>query len=406
MSTAGRLDDYRWLVSEEAAGWLQRAADLRGDPVAQAARLRRDLSAARAHLVIEQTELRRRARGKFLRAERMFFTRLGLEQATDQFVAAYKARRFPCGANVADLCCGIGGDLLAVAGRGPASGVDRDPIAALLAEANVRSSAESEAPPGNVAIHVRDARESSVDEFAAWHIDPDRRPEGRRTTRPGLYEPALDVIERLLEANGDAAVKLAPAAEIPERWRPDAELEWISRRRQCRQQVAWFGRLATRPGNRRATVLAAPTETDHELSVRTVIAKGGEAAPIASRIGRYVFDPDPAVLAAGLAAALAAEHDLAALAPGVGYLTGDACPLDPALAAFEVTDVLPLDLKRLRRIVTGRGLGRLEIKKRGVPVEPEQLRRRLRLRGPAEATLLVAPVAGQVTAILARRCDP
>jgi hypothetical protein len=401
------IDDYRWLVCDDAVRWLDAAADDAAPLVAQTARLRKTLGAERAHLVLEQVELRKRGLAKFRRAGRMFFTRQGLEQATDQFVAAYKAGRFPQGSPVADLCCGIGGDLVELAGRGPAVGVDRDPVTALLAEANLRglsqfSRSEIGTVPFRNQVRVADVSEVSLDQFAAWHIDPDRRPAGRRTTRPELHEPEPAVIRQLFQAVGDAAVKLAPAAVVPDDWAASAELEWISRDRQCRQLVAWFGHLATEPGRRRATVLAPP-DSQRATAIRTLVGEPGCRLPVAPKIARYVFDPDPAVLAAGLTAAVAAEHGLAAASAAASYLTGDASPGDPALAAFEVTDVLPLDLKRLRRLIEARGIGRLEIKKRGVPIRPEDLRRRLRLRGPDAAVLLIAPVAGRVTAILARR---
>src|SRR5688500_18840355 len=120
------LDDYRWLIGDDAAGWLARLRDAGPATAALAARLRRDLSAGRVRLLLEQAELRRRAAAKFAAAERMFFTPLGLEQATDETVAAYKSGRFPAGPR-ADLCCGIGGDLLALAARGAATGVERQP---------------------------------------------------------------------------------------------------------------------------------------------------------------------------------------------------------------------------------------------------------------------------------------
>jgi hypothetical protein len=120
-------------------------------------------------------------------------------------------------------------------------------------------------------------------------------------------------------------------------------------------------------------------------------------------VGRYVFDPDPAVLASGLTAVLAEAHGLAAVTGGISYLTGDRPIDDPALACFQVSEVLPLDRKRLRSLLESRGIGRLEIKKRGVSDDPEQLRRQLRLRGDRAAVLLVAPIAGTVTAILAER---
>lgn len=132
------LDDYRWLIGSEAERWLAELAGASGEPEDQAALLRKDLSATRVHLLVEQTALRRRARQKFAAADQMFFTRLGLEQATDDMVAAYKAGRFASQEMVCDLCCGIGGDLMAISSRGPAEGIERDAVTALLAEANCR----------------------------------------------------------------------------------------------------------------------------------------------------------------------------------------------------------------------------------------------------------------------------
>ncbi len=398
-------DDFRWLVADEGAAWLRRVAENPQPTVAVAQRLRQELSAPRTHLVLEQVELRRRAAAKFPLAGAMFFTPTALEQATDHWVAAYKAGRLDAGTRVADLCCGIGGDLLALAARGPVTGVDRDPVMAILAEANLRALASrGDAVVGDV--RCADATEMDLGDFQAWHIDPDRRPHGRRTTRAEWHQPDAAAIQGMLQRLPDAAVKLAPAASMPEAWSQEAELEWIGRDRQCRQLVAWFGRFAERPGMCRATILFGSTaglDLGRPLQSRTVLGTPASMLPVAPRIGRYVFDPDPAVLAARLTSTLAGSHGLAAVAAEIPYLTGDHPIADPALACFEVTDVLPLNRKRLRSLLQERGIGRLEIKKRGVPDDPEQLRRQLRLRGDEAAVLLVAPIDGAVTAIVARR---
>jgi hypothetical protein len=291
---------------------------------------------------------------------------------------------------------------LALAGRGPALGVDRDPVAALLAEANLRALGHL-TPRTAAAVRVADVGEVEIADFAAWHIDPDRRFGGHRTTRVEYCEPGPAVIDRWLSQCPDGAVKLAPAAELPESWGRAAEAEWIGRDRQCRQLVAWFGRLARHPGRRTATVLSRSPDREGVLA-RTVVEAGAPAAPLSSGLGRYLLEPDPAVLAAGLAGQLAAEHGLAALVPGGGYLTGDRPVLgDPALSCFEVLESLPLDLKRLKQRLAARDVGRLEIKKRGVDEDPQSLGRRLRLRGTQPAVLVLAPLGSSVTAILCVR---
>jgi len=386
------LADYRWLVSPEAADWLARAAAM-DERTLSLGGLRRDLGAERARLVAEQVHLRRRAREKFPSAERMFFTRVGLEQATDAWIGSYKAQRFPTDRPVADLCSGIGGDLLALAARAKnVRGCDLDPVTALFAVANA-----------NVQVLENDAALFPFAENSIWHIDPDRRPEGKRTTHLEGFRPDLTVLDHLLAKHPDAAVKLAPATRAPEAWCSLAEREWISRGGECRQQVAWFGQLARYVGKRTATVIS-----QHQTEVRQVVESNvsdtnDKVLPLRGEVAAYLFEPDAAVIAAGLVGELAHEHGLAAVDSGVAYLTGDQPIADRALDGFAVTDVLPLDRKQLAGLFSQRGVGRLEIKKRGCEIDPELLRKQLRLSGSNEATLLLTPVAGKLTAIIARR---
>ena len=174
------LTDWRWLTGSAAAAWLARAMQSDQSLVALASALRAHLTRPRVHLVLAQVDLRRRAGTKFANACQMLFTRVGLEQATDQCIAAYKAQRLSARAPVADLCCGIGGDLLGLANHGRVVAVDRDPVAALLAQFNCRACGR--APVDLCVAHVADF---PVENVAAWHIDPDRRSAGHRTNARG-----------------------------------------------------------------------------------------------------------------------------------------------------------------------------------------------------------------------------
>lgn len=396
------LDEVRWLRGEAATGWLARLSDDANLSTQTVACMRRQLSAAEVRLICEQHALRLRARKKFSRADRMFFNRVGLEQATDEHVARYKAGRFPAGALAWDLCCGVGGDLLALADRGPVIGADRHPGMAALAAANLRvaEACDATSRPRHASLAVAmDAASADLATCGAWHIDPDRRPQGRRTTRVALHEPGLEAIERLLQANPNGAVKLAPAADVPPPWTERAELEWLARDGECRQLVAWFGQLATQHGRRRATLLGRDGR-------HTFCGRGGASAPTAVTLGRYVFEPDPAVLAAGLTGELAGACNLARLAPDVAYLTGDVAVANDLLAAFEVRAELPFDMRRVKALLRERGWGRLEVKKRGVDIDPEQVRKRLRVDGDEPITLLLSRRGHSVQAILARRLAP
>ncbi len=450
------LDDYRWLTCGEANAFLSSLSGDGAPLVQQVARLRKQLSAERVHVLMQQHELRQRARAKFSRADEMLFTGVGLEQATDEWVAAYKARRFPVSGEVVDLCSGIGGDLQALAARGTARGVDavtplplgeggrrpgeggpqindggrpgdsampphratasppsperrrvelealaarggtahgvdRDPICALLAAYNAQ-----------VDVTAADCSIADVEHAAAWHIDPDRRSGGQRTIRVVDHEPDATALEALLAANEHGAIKLAPAAEWPDHWTTRAEWEWISREGECRQLVAWFGALAEQRGQRTATIVAR-----RGGSYRTVVERlRARTLPPLGPIEQVLYEADAAVFASGLLASLAAEHDLHGLDPNSGYLSGpylsDALA-DPALAAFAVRDVLPLDTRRLKAYLRERGCATLEIKKRGVDVDPHALRKLLRVPGAEQATLLLTPYQGQHVAIVAER---
>jgi hypothetical protein len=387
------VDDYRWLTSSAAEHWL--AIDA-GDPIRLLSRLRKDISAERAHLVAEQIDLRRRAREKFRLADRMFFTKKGLEQATDDQLAAYKACRFPASAQIADLCCGIGGDLLGFCTRGPTIGVDRDEVLSLVASANAEVHGFT---GGQYTVVAADITTNEIT-TGLWHCDPDRRPAGRRATRGDLCEPSLDIVDRRVAKYPDAAIKLAPATEAPPHWQQAAELQWLESRGECRQQVAWFGNLAHNPGRRTATIIQP------EGRSRTIVGTSDEFPPTATEIGRYLYEPAAAVLAAKLISELCRQHNLAALGAGIAYLTGDSSIDDLALAAFEILDILPFDRKQLHAYCRERGIGRLEIKKRGVELDPAKLRQEIIAAGNNSATILIAPFQNQTRALIARRLTP
>jgi hypothetical protein len=391
------LADYEWLVGGEAAEILNDVRQRREPLLAAASRLRSQISASRVHLVLEQAELRERAAAKFARADRMFFTPKWLEQATDGWIADYKAQRFAGRGPIADLCCGIGGDLLAFAAEVSTVGVDRDPAAACLAAANAKAVLPAEAA-ARTSLQSAGVEDFDTSGYAAWHLDPDRRPVGKRTSSLECSSPSLDIVERLLVAVPNAAIKLAPAADVPESWAERCELEWISRDRQCRQLVAWLGELAQVPSHRRATFL-----NGDGTSRGTIVGQPNIPVPIAQQLGRFLYEPDAAVLAAHLTGVMAAQHDFERVSPGIAYLTGDKAVDDPAMTCFEIEDQLPLEKRRLARYLRERGIGTLEIKKRGVDLEPDKLRRELKIRGDRAATLVLSPHGGKQVAILVRR---
>jgi hypothetical protein len=409
MSVCSDIAEYQWLTGSEAAAYLAELAASQTPLHTAIERLRRHFSPAKAHLLLEQAELRRRAKEKFAAADSMFFTRVGLEQATDEWVARYKATRFAeqrAGASpprtIGDLCCGIGGDLLALVNQGRVVGVDANPIVAHFAEVN----ASHHSVGRRVTIVPGSVEDCEFGHFTAWHIDPDRRAAGRRTTSLNTCQPSRDTIERLLGRVPHAAVKLAPATKVPPEWADRCELEWISRDGECRQVVAWHGTLARSPGLRRATVLTSSSASRGVPAAgepRTIVGRPDQSIPISKKLGDFIFDIDSAIRAAHLQSALAVQFDLSALAEGQSYFTGNSRIIDAAVSCFKIEHVLPLRVRTIAQHLHERGIGRLEIKKRGVDIDPEKLRRELKFRGDNAATLLITSIAGRPAAIVAQR---
>jgi hypothetical protein len=386
-----------WLLSDEAASVL---ADIADTPLSPAAleKLRKQLggpeATQRAAAAFELAELRRRGVNKFTRAAQMFFTRKGLEQSTDEWIARYKALRHNSflspSQSVVDACCGVGGDM--VGSAGPRIGVDSDAILTAYAAHN----AAVYGVEATVLTTTLDA--TNLPECNAWHADPDRRAGGRRSTQPDLHEPSLATLAAWRRRTPAAAVKLAPAAQLPDDWQAECELEWISRAGECRQLVAWAGPLACDPGKRRATKVL------NDGAAATFIGDSNATCDLAPRLGAWIHDFDPAVLAAGLDGALTARHALSRCATRVAYFTSDAAVDDPLVASFRIVDVAPLSRKRLADWVATHRVGTLEIKCRGVDVRPEALRRELKPKGEASATLLVYPDhRGKPTVVIAER---
>jgi len=362
-----------------------------GDPLAAASALRaRGVGPELAAAALTQVDLRRRATSKFgPAAGRMFFTRAGLEQATRAVVAERRAARLADAGvrTMADLGCGLGSDALAAASHGIfVYAVDADPVTAGVAAANATALGLDHL----IKVDCADATTIPVEDYDAVFADPARRRAGRgRVFDPRSYSPPWDFVAGLAERVPRTVLKLAPGIDhglLP----PGAEGEWVSVAGDLVEAAFWCGPLATVP--RRATLLPG----GHEIT-----GSGTAAAPVGP-VGAYVFDPDPAVVRSHLVAEFAETVGGRLGDPEIAYVYADD-PVDtPFGRRLEITDVLQFSLKRLRALLRERGVGRLEIRKRGSALEPDQLRRDLRLSGSEAASLVLTRVAGAPTALLCR----
>ncbi len=116
----------------------------------------------------------------------------------------------------------------------------------------------------------------------------------------------------------------------------------------------------------------------------------------------WLHEPDPAVIRSGLVATVAAGLGATLVDPTIAYLTSDARADSPWVSSYRVREVLPFNLKKLKALLRARGVGRVVVKKRGSPLEPETLARQLRGPGSDSAVVVVTRVAGAPTALV---CD-
>jgi SAM-dependent methyltransferase len=366
------------LLAGLPAGPLDPAAALR-----LGSRLRASHPAGLVAAALAQRELRGRARAKFALADRMWFTRDGLEQASAEPVARHRAVRYAGFERVADLCCGIGGDLCALAPGRAALAVDLDPVHLRMARLNAGLHGA-----GHLDAACADVTGLRLEGVEAAFVDPARRAGGRRLpageSRPPLGW-CLDLAGRMPAVGVKAAPGL-PLGLVPPGW----EVELLADRRELKEAALWSPALATTA--RRATVLPGG---------HTLAAESGRPEPVpCAPPGAWLLDPNPAVTRAGLVEPLANRLGAWKLDPRIAFLTADAPLRTPFGRLLRVEASLPWNLKRLRQALRERRVGAVEVRKRGSAVDVDELARRLRLHGDGRAVVVLTRVQGRPWALV------
>lgn len=411
------LTTVRWLASPEGHAALHDLPDYReADAVAQVSALRAEgRSAEQAAALMTQKRLRTRAQDKFGEfAQGMLFTPDGLEQASRLEVAASHAGRYAAAslATVHDLGCGIGSDAMAMSALGvTVQGIDADPLTAALADTNLRPWPDSRARTG-----VAEDFEPPLDPLHAragvW-LDPARRTPGvadrsgrtRRVFRLDEISPSWDFVLSVARDVPATGAKLSPS--LPHDIPPlGTEAQWLSWQGTVLECTVWWGPLVKETG-RSARVLRrgrAPVEVDE----RSCEDDPRRAAALADT-GRWLYEADRAVVRAGLIGTVTGAVAGAELEPGLGYVTSD-LEIDLGHARrYEVLEAMPFSVKALRGWLREHGVTGLTIKKRGIRLDEDQLRRQLKIgRGAgdgASATIVLTRVAGAQSVLVVSPAD-
>ena len=333
-------------------------------------------------LALEQAVLKARARAKHPHGERLWWTAEALEQSSSYDVSVHRARRFAGAERVLDLCCSVGGDLLPLAAVAPAVGIDLDEARLRLARENLREL-------GLTAPLVR-ADVTRLTPTGSVFVDPARRSGGRRVFDPRAYTPRLDVVLGWLPRLTALGVKVAPGIDY-DALPADLDVELVSLRGDVKEAVLWGG-AARRGAARSATLLPG----GHVLT-----ATGAPPPPVRPP-GRFLLDPDGAVVRAHLVAEVADLVGGWLLDATIAYVSAEVATPTPYGRWYEVIETLPFSLKPLRERLRAHDAGPLVVKKRGTAVEPDTLRRQLKLTGTTEVTVVLTRSAGRQVAMVVR----
>jgi hypothetical protein len=365
------VDDVAYLRSPAGADALAQVAAY---PLTDATRIA-DVAAVRrafgerAPVLVETVLLRRRAAGKLGEVGGWLLTDEALQQATAAAVATHRARRL-AGRVVHDVTCSIGAELAALCVTAEVLGSDIDPVRLAMARHNV----------ADVPLVRADALHP-VTRGTVVVADPARRGGGRRVVNPRDFSPPLDALLDTYR-DRDLVVKCSPGIDYT-RLAFDGEVEITSLHGEVREACLWSSGLAHQGVARRATVLGG------DGYVEQITDAEPDDCPVAEA-GRWIVDPDGAVVRAGLVRQYAARYGLWQLDPKIAYLSGDRLP--PSVRGFEVLEHLPLGERRLRQALAEMDCGAVEILVRGVDVDPAVLRPRLRLRGSRQLSVVISRI--------------
>ncbi|MFC1582921.1 hypothetical protein ACFL4W_05220 [Planctomycetota bacterium] len=359
------------LTSEDAAAFLENCLAHAAQPIKLVETIRTRFSEEQAREIAELVRLRYKARDKFQHHGRMFFTAELLEQATSEAVSRYKGETYFKDLSCCDLCCGLGGSTLGMAASADrVTAIDIAPLHVRMAALNLQAY-ELES---NCTLKEMDITRE-IPPADAYHFDPSRRSVAGREYSPENYLPPLDTVQRIREAGPNVLAKVSPLHNL-EALEEGCSADVVSLRGEVKEILLGWGQFHS--GQTRAVLLP-------EAAMLCGPAQPADGTD--GQVGEYIFDPDPAVVKAGLTGNAARECGLHAITPWVRYLTGSEAVKSRLVRAFKVLEVMPFNFKKLNRFLKAEQIGNITVKCKDTPIKPAAITKRLKPRGRNTAVL-------------------
>ncbi|MEP7287823.1 MAG: class I SAM-dependent methyltransferase [Chloroflexota bacterium] len=395
------VESLRFLQSDTGADLL---AELATTDLAEAAtlqlltRLRKRYSPDNAAAALETARLRIKGREKLGNSvDRMFFTREALEQASHHAISrSVHVGSFDGYDRVADLGCGIGADTIHLAAQHAVVAVDLDPVRLLMAQSNCAALDHDSA----AFIRADLSRDLPFANVRAAFFDPARRANGKRIFSVKDYHPSLAVIHQWPFAA--LTIKLSPGVDLKELDAYGGKVNFVSLNGDLKEALLCTGLRASKQATQATVITYHDAEQIEQIEV---LENDQLAAPPLRNPCGYLYEPDPAVIRAGLLSELAIRLgiEMYRLDESIAYLTADTHVVSPLARAWIIDDWMPFNLKKLRAYLREHGIGRVTVKKRGSPITPEELIAQLKLPGGGlEGVIVLTHVAGQPAVLICR----
>ena len=389
------MDDssiLQWIASARGAEAWDLCKSLQGFPRSDLVRFA--LTPSQLHFLEFQVEMALgSAKRKVFDPWNWLWTKVLLEQASDQWTAQETAKDFPKAASVVDGCCGAGVDAVAIAMHlSSQEGLDQRLIAIDSDETACQLTQLNSARNGIPLFPKRSRFEDFYLSKSVWlHLDPDRRVSGR-TVNVHATEPSWQAIAKQISQAPGASVKVAPGfqPDLDFQWEqcgPPQARRWISRDSSVRQQRLYWRIPRWENAGRVVSAFRSQTGWHHEVfdsrweEPMGVLERGAHDS-IEQAVDRldeytYIADQDPALRAAKCVVALSERLNLKVLGNEFGYCIANEITQHPLLRWFRVIEVLPLDRKKVRAMSRSLKMGRWELKSRNVDVDLIQWRKEL-----------------------------